>query len=174
MSPTISKNTEELEKIITTLRTDREFHMNAIAEIDATFACFGILPDSGSNKKRGSSKGSSVSTRKPAPKKGKKQAGKLPLNPQFVDWWENEERSTADIAKALGISKTAIYNFKNRHQRPGPATRLKISQLSNGKVPADSWLGASPIKASAAFKKQERKRKRKRKRGINDSDDVVQ
>ncbi len=132
--------------------------MNAIAEIDATFARFGILADSGS-KRRASSKASSVSTSKPAPKKGKKRAGKLPLNPQFNDWWENEERSTADIAEALGISKAAIYNFKNRHQRPGPATRLKISQLSNGKVPADSWLGASPIKASAASKRPKQKRK---------------
>ena len=77
-------------------------------------------------RSRGDGAGSRA-RRKPAP------------NTRFIEWWDRDERSAADIATELGVSKPALYQWRSGRTRPSIDKRAKLEKLSAGAVPADSW-----------------------------------
>ncbi len=74
---------------------------------------------------------------------GRPRATRAPRN-AFADWLSHCELTPQQIAKALNVSISSVYNCRNSYFVPGRELAVKIEQLTGGKVPIESW---SKIKA---------------------------
>ena len=80
----------DLEKMIRQLRADRQAHVDAIAQIDATFARFGITADDRAGSRRGRKPG------RPKAAKAVKEAGQFLQDRRSVPSRSSQGRQEAD------------------------------------------------------------------------------
>lgn len=69
---------------------------------------------------------------------GRPRQSRAPRN-AFADWLADCGKTPTEIAKALKVSVSSIYNARNTYFKPGRELALAIEQLSGGKVPIESW-----------------------------------
>jgi len=69
---------------------------------------------------------------------GRPRRSRAPRN-AFADWLATCGKSPTDIAKALKVSVSSIYNARNGYFTPGRDMSVAIAALSDGAVPVDSW-----------------------------------
>lgn len=75
---------------------------------------------------------------------GRPRRSRAPRN-AFADWLANCGKTPKDIAKALRVGVSSIYNARNGYFKPGRALACSIAELSTdaatGKVavPVESW-----------------------------------
>lgn len=80
---------------------------------------------------------------------GRPRQSRAPRNP-FADWLANCGKSPEDIAKTLGVSVSSVYNARNGYFKPGRDLAVKIAEISDGKVPVESWGTVKARKRKAA------------------------
>lgn len=80
---------------------------------------------------------------------GRPRKSRAPRN-AFADWLANCGKSPTEIAKALKVSVSSIYNARNGYFVPGRDMAVEIEKLSGGKVKIESWstVKARPRKAA--------------------------
>lgn len=69
---------------------------------------------------------------------GRPRGSRAPRNP-FADWLAECGKKPAEVAKALGVSVSSVYNCRNAYFKPGRDLAVKIETLTEGKVPVESW-----------------------------------
>lgn len=80
---------------------------------------------------------------------GRPRQSRAPRN-AFSDWLATCGKSPTDIAKALGVSVSSIYNARNGYFKPGREMAVEIEKLSTPEatkkdpspkplVPVESW-----------------------------------
>lgn len=80
---------------------------------------------------------------------GRPRKSRAPRN-AFADWLASCGKTPTDIATALGVSVSSIYNARNGYFKPGRDMANAIAELSKGAVPATSWAEAKARKRKAA------------------------
>jgi len=55
------------------------------------------------------------------------------------DFLKDHEVTRGQCAKALNVTRTALYYWLTRQAAPSPAVRVDIATWTGGKVPPDSW-----------------------------------
>lgn len=65
----------------------------------------------------------------------------------FSRWLKNSRMTVQQLADKLELSRWAVYNLRSGHHKPSLEVANQIAEISNGKVPADSW-GKTSRKAS--------------------------
>lgn len=60
----------------------------------------------------------------------------------FSDWLESDacSMSVAELAEAAECSTVSIYGLRAGDFRPGLRLALALARISDGAVPADSWV----------------------------------
>lgn len=69
---------------------------------------------------------------------GRPRDSRAPRNP-FADWLAASKKTSAEVATALEVGVSTIYNIRNGYFLPGLDLAVKIEELSGGKVKVKSW-----------------------------------
>lgn len=72
---------------------------------------------------------------------GRPRETRAPRN-AFADWLATCGKTPEEVATALGVSSSSAYNLRNGYFKPGRDLAVRIAELSDGKVPVDSWTGS--------------------------------
>jgi hypothetical protein len=64
----------------------------------------------------------------------------------FADWLAETALKPTEVAKALKISSSSVYNLRNGYFAPGRELALAIAVLTEQKVTPESWPEARPRK----------------------------
>lgn len=72
---------------------------------------------------------------------GRPRRSRAPRN-AFADWLAACGKTPGDVAKALGVSVSSVYNCRNAYFKPGRDLAVKIERLTGGKVAIESWSAA--------------------------------
>ncbi len=67
----------------------------------------------------------------------------------FADWLAKCGKSPEQLAKALGVSISSIYNARNSYFTPGRDLAVKIEHESHGAVSVESWSKTKTRKRKA-------------------------
>lgn len=62
-----------------------------------------------------------------------------PPDNKFTQWLAGCGRTTSALAEELGISIPYLYKLRDGDRVPGRDVSIKISEISGGAVPVDSW-----------------------------------
>ena len=103
MAKSSATSSAQLERIIRQLQARRQEHEDAISELDAIFAQYGIKP--GQRKRRGRKPGrpkGSVAKKKAAKKRGRKKVAKKRSRKKVA-----KKRGRKKVAKKRGVKKAA-------------------------------------------------------------------
>lgn len=57
----------------------------------------------------------------------------------FAAWLKASKKTPEAVATLLGVAKSSVYNLRNGYFAPGLDLAVKIAEVSEGAVPADSW-----------------------------------
>lgn len=80
---------------------------------------------------------------------GRPRQNKAPSNP-FRAWLKSCGKTPEQVAKALGVGVSSIYNAANNYYKPGRDLACKIEELTGGVVPVGVWKGVKARKRKAA------------------------
>lgn len=69
---------------------------------------------------------------------GRPRQTRAPRN-AFSDWLAGCGKTPSQVATALGVSVSSVYNARNSYFKPGRELAINIEKLSEGKVPIESW-----------------------------------
>lgn len=70
---------------------------------------------------------------------GRPRESRAPAN-AFGTWLLTCGMTPEDVALKLKVSESSVYNARNGYFKPGLELALAIEKLSDGKVPAESWV----------------------------------
>jgi len=76
---------------------------------------------------------------KPETSRRGRRSGRTTGNPKFAKWLKDDERTQAEIARALRCSLPSLQNWRSGKSTPKEETRKLIAKVSGGKVPEPSW-----------------------------------
>lgn len=126
----------DLVKTIKALQAERQRHVDAIAQIDATFEQYGISPEP--KRRRGRPKASG----------GKKKAAKKKARKRFK---QTAERAILSFVKRKGTPTTAEINTAwKRAGRGGTADTTLTKLVKDGKLKRENIKGAKGSRYSLA------------------------
>ncbi|HUS27566.1 MAG TPA: helix-turn-helix transcriptional regulator [Kofleriaceae bacterium] len=80
---------------------------------------------------------------------GRPRQTRAPRNP-FADWLASCGKTPEQLAKALGVSVSSVYNARNGYFKPGRDLAVKIAEVSEGAVPVEAWGSVRARKRKAA------------------------
>ncbi len=80
---------------------------------------------------------------------GGRPRGKRAQRNAFADWLAKCGKSPDQLAKALGVSISSIYNARNAYFIPGRDLAVKIEKESGGAVSVESWSKTKTRKRKA-------------------------
>lgn len=69
---------------------------------------------------------------------GRPRQSRAPRN-AFADWLSSCGKTPKQIADALEVKISSVYNARNGYFKPGRELASKIEELSKGAVPVASW-----------------------------------
>lgn len=69
---------------------------------------------------------------------GRPRGSRAPRN-AFADWLADCGKKPADVAKALDVSVSSVYNARNAYFKPGRDLAVRIADFTEGAVPVESW-----------------------------------
>lgn len=71
---------------------------------------------------------------------------------KLVDWLANDGRSQAELARLLGVSQPAVYNWLRGTSRPEPPLRAVLEELTG--IPVGEWeTGEERAKRESALRR---------------------
>ena len=80
---------------------------------------------------------------------GRPRQSRAPSNP-FAAWLKDCGKTPEQIAKLLKVGVSSVYNARNGYFKPGRDLAVRIAEISDGKVPVESWTDAKARKRKAA------------------------
>jgi hypothetical protein len=91
---------------------------------------------------------------------GRPRKRAIPDTP-FTRWLRSSRKKVKELADELELTPWAVYNMRSGYHRPSLEVAVRIADLSDGAVPADSWGGAAdkPKRTKARSKVARARRK---------------
>lgn len=80
-----------------------------------------------------------VANRKEHKPKGRRSRVRPATNTKFGEWLRASGYSPIEIAEALGVGRSAVYNLRNGDFKPGRDLAVKIAVMTRDTVRPEDW-----------------------------------